>query len=83
MAMAGGVLRVLAIVLAFTHLICSNDAVPITRSRSLLHSKLPSENSKLAARDEVWKDKLIERRMDAEIDDYPGSGANNRHTPRG
>ncbi|GAB4845469.1 hypothetical protein Ancab_038877 [Ancistrocladus abbreviatus] len=82
MAMAGSFLRALAMILAFSHLICWNTAVPVTRSRSLLHAIQPSENTKLAAREElVWNEKVVER-LGVEIDDYPGSGANNRHTPR-
>ncbi len=31
---------------------------------------------------EKWDVQTIARRMDVELNDYPGSGANNRHTPR-
>ncbi|KAK9278089.1 hypothetical protein L1049_027647 [Liquidambar formosana] len=29
-----------------------------------------------------WEMQLINGRMDVEVNDYPGSGANNRHTPK-
>ncbi|KAI3504662.1 hypothetical protein L2E82_46595 [Cichorium intybus] len=59
-------------------------AVPISRTRNLMdegslgHQKvsgnMPSENVKGS-----WE---ITERMNLEVNDYPGSGANNRHTPR-
>lgn len=33
-------------------------------------------------REEVGEENIINGRMDVEVNDYPGSGANNRHTPR-
>ncbi|KAK4362237.1 hypothetical protein RND71_017478 [Anisodus tanguticus] len=58
----------------FSHAI---NAVPITRSISLVmdisqeHKVL--ENTHMAN---------MEESLEVEINDYPGSGANNRHTPR-
>lgn len=31
---------------------------------------------------EKWEEQTIAGRMDVELHDYPGSGANNRHTPK-
>ncbi|KAJ8550686.1 hypothetical protein K7X08_000056 [Anisodus acutangulus] len=70
--------------LCFSQVIYLN-AFPITRSNSLVcksqeHKVL--ENMQMENKEESMEvaDATI-RRMDAEINDYPGSGANNRHTP--
>ncbi|CAI9092992.1 OLC1v1028386C1 [Oldenlandia corymbosa var. corymbosa] len=66
------------------NLVCLN-AIPVTRLRSLEHNlhggfqfteeitKVTKESVEIFRRPE---------RMDLELNDYPGSGANNRHTPR-
>ncbi|XP_010257658.1 PREDICTED: uncharacterized protein LOC104597668 [Nelumbo nucifera] len=85
--MAGSPLHLLVILLSFSHLISLN-AVPITRTRNLLSDTrvlLPadSENTHLqASTEEVWEEELANGRMGLELNDYPGSGANNRHTPK-
>ncbi|GMH01361.1 hypothetical protein Nepgr_003200 [Nepenthes gracilis] len=80
--MTTNLLRFLAIILAFSHLFFFNDATPVTRSQIIKLATHPSENTLLGARDKIWIKKHIHGRMDAEVDDYPGSEANNRHTPR-
>ncbi|KAK4350294.1 hypothetical protein RND71_029607 [Anisodus tanguticus] len=69
----------------FSHAI---NAVPITRSISLVdisqeHKVL--ENTHMANMEESLEvgETTMRRVLEAEeINDYPGSGANNRHTPR-
>lgn len=31
---------------------------------------------------EKWEEQTLAGRMDVELHDYPGTGANNRHTPK-
>ncbi|KAJ8553665.1 hypothetical protein K7X08_024343 [Anisodus acutangulus] len=72
--MAATFIRLFLAFLWFSHAI---NAVPITRSISLgmdisqEHKVL--ENTHMAN---------MEESLEVEINDYPGSGANNRHTPR-
>ncbi|MCD7452358.1 hypothetical protein HAX54_016286 [Datura stramonium] len=78
----------------FSHAICFVDAVPITRSISLVmdipqqHKVLEinthTGNNYMEESLEVEEMTIIRRVLEAdeEINDYPGSGANNRHTPR-
>ncbi|KAI3454684.1 hypothetical protein Pfo_011347 [Paulownia fortunei] len=84
--MAGSCIRIFLVVLCFSYLICKNGAIPFTRSRNLIHKPQNYEVAKrvlLGNFEESWKmmDTTI-RRMEIEVNDYPGSGANNRHTPR-
>ncbi|GMH21414.1 hypothetical protein Nepgr_023256 [Nepenthes gracilis] len=81
--MAGNLLRFLVIILVLSTLIIFSDAVPVTRSRSLMRALQPAEDAKLlGGREEIRKEKFINGGMEPEIDDYVGSGANNRHDPR-
>ncbi|KAM3340456.1 hypothetical protein P3S68_030326 [Capsicum galapagoense] len=60
-------------------------AVPITRSNNLQAYK--SQDQEVLANTQMENMESMEiadttiRRMDAEVNDYPGSGANNRHIP--
>ncbi|CAD5195798.1 unnamed protein product [Musa acuminata subsp. burmannicoides] len=80
-------LRLLLISLALAHLIAASHAVPSTSDHLLLiptpvvFSELnlsPSRLMQVINEDEEAKI----QRMDIEINDYPGSGANDRHTPK-
>ncbi|XWS48008.1 hypothetical protein CRYUN_Cryun13aG0035100 [Craigia yunnanensis] len=76
--------RLFVVLLGLSHIICLN-AVPVTRIASLMHGpqvhKVP-ENTHLVTAEKSSEAKIIERRMVVELNDYPGSGANNHHTPR-
>ncbi|XP_050377949.1 uncharacterized protein LOC126795161 [Argentina anserina] len=81
MASSTTLLRLLVILLGFSHLFCFN-AVPVTRSGGLKHiepevHQTNAENNKL-----MTTEMKFYERMDVELNDYPGSGANNRHTPK-
>ncbi|XP_042437576.1 uncharacterized protein LOC122023514 isoform X2 [Zingiber officinale] len=79
-------LQGLLVSLAFSQLITSCClAIPTTRSRSLfkLDKELlvPNDSVQIMNGDEVFQEGKSER-MDFEINDYPGSGANDHHTPK-
>ncbi|KAL3819467.1 hypothetical protein ACJIZ3_005372 [Penstemon smallii] len=79
--MAGCNMRlILVVVLCFFYLICMNGAIPITRSVYLVKK---SQGNEVGKEVDVENDgeSLKIRRMDIELNDYPGSGANDRHTP--
>nr|GMC48347.1 50S ribosomal protein [Ipomoea batatas] len=70
-------LHLLLIFLCFSHLLIPMAAaIPLTRSRNLQTQEYeePSYPHK-------GKMMMVMRRMDVEVNDYPGSGANHRHTP--
>ncbi|CAN4086328.1 unnamed protein product [Withania somnifera] len=76
----------------FSHAIGFINAVPITRSANLVmeipqeHYKVLENNHMVKMEEKLEVEETTIRRVleTAEIDnhDYPGSGANNRHTPR-
>ncbi|CAK9158660.1 unnamed protein product [Ilex paraguariensis] len=83
--MADTFLRLLVVLLCFSHLICNINAVPISRIRSLDHQYQGhqlSENTRLEKSKERWEVHPVIRRMAVELNDYPGPGANNHHTPK-
>ncbi|KAL8091513.1 hypothetical protein AgCh_033946 [Apium graveolens] len=83
--MEGNFIGLLVLLLAFSQLLSLN-AVPLTRTRSLmhqLHGHAISEDNHLAHVDRGGKVKTVIGRMNlVELNDYPGSGANNRHSRR-
>ncbi|KAI8528893.1 hypothetical protein RHMOL_Rhmol12G0183000 [Rhododendron molle] len=82
--MQASLLRLLVVLLCISSLICTS-AAPVSRTRNLM---LPPEvyrvlgNTHLENRGERLKgERVVIRRMDVELNDYPGSGANPHHTP--
>ncbi|KAF9626210.1 hypothetical protein IFM89_031337 [Coptis chinensis] len=77
----------LLLILLFCSQIISMSAVPISRTRTLLqesqiHEVLTSPNSQGITED-TWEEELINGRMILQnTNDYPGSGANGKHTPK-
>ncbi|KAK1294407.1 hypothetical protein QJS10_CPA16g01324 [Acorus calamus] len=69
--------------LATSHLLLM-DAIPISRSRSLalMDEGMSSLDMMDIGGGALEVDELEHGRMDIESNDYPGSGANNRHDPR-
>ncbi|XP_010917058.1 uncharacterized protein [Elaeis guineensis] len=67
----------LVIVLAFSHLIDFSHAVPSTRAQRMMQ-----ETGNHGAVTETAQEYVRNERMDLDINDYPGSSANDRHTPR-
>ncbi|XP_023761284.1 uncharacterized protein LOC111909733 [Lactuca sativa] len=61
-------------------------AVPISRTRNLMDERsLHIVSGYIPSVKESWEiseSNDITERMNLEVNDYPGSGANNRHTPR-
>ncbi|KAJ3677386.1 hypothetical protein LUZ60_003110 [Juncus effusus] len=76
----------LVIALAFSLLIISSNAISSSRVQNLFHETKDSsmDNPKvIIIIDEISiEEGMIKGRMDIETNDYPGSGANNRHTPK-
>ncbi|KAL3748478.1 hypothetical protein ACJRO7_009683 [Eucalyptus globulus] len=78
--------RMLVALLTFSLLVSSNIAVPITRTGSLMHR--PRVHYAIPAKAHVMKQgrnlegSVVSRRMTVKLNDYPGPGSNNRHTPK-
>ncbi|XP_057516156.1 uncharacterized protein LOC130797558 [Amaranthus tricolor] len=88
MALPKSFLVVLVIVLGFSSIIKAN-AVPSTRAKRLMHDNLANVKASMSfykgGIEALMHDEgeIMERKMrEIEVQDYPGSGANNRHTPR-
>ncbi|KNA21107.1 hypothetical protein SOVF_046290 [Spinacia oleracea] len=88
MALSKTILAILLIfVLGFSCCIIGSNAVPVTRTKSLMQENLPrfqaSMNSHLDIVEAMQERTFMEQRKlaDVQLEDYPGSGANNRHTP--
>ncbi|KAG7020052.1 hypothetical protein SDJN02_19020, partial [Cucurbita argyrosperma subsp. argyrosperma] len=75
-------LRLLVIFLGLHYNLLSSNAVPSSRSVRLMHASIQhlqvSSNTHMVIANQ---DKVRHGRMSLELNDYPGSGANNRHTP--
>ncbi|KAF8039361.1 hypothetical protein BT93_B1790 [Corymbia citriodora subsp. variegata] len=78
--------HMLLALLTFSLLVSSNMAVPVTRTGSLMQR--PKVHYPIPVKAHVMKEgrnlegQLVSRRMTVKLNDYPGSGANNRHTPK-
>ncbi|GMN54196.1 hypothetical protein TIFTF001_023330 [Ficus carica] len=72
----------LVLVLCFSHLIFSNNAVRVTRIIGGFHDIPQGTTHNQVSTEKILDEKTVTERMDVELHDYPGSGANNRHTPR-
>ncbi|XP_008239934.1 PREDICTED: uncharacterized protein LOC103338502 [Prunus mume] len=81
MALAGTLLHLLVIFLGFSQLIIRLNAVPVTRIGSLQVHQIAGNNQLVTTENNFYEQTITER-MDVELHDYPGSGANNRHTPK-
>ncbi|KAL8118212.1 uncharacterized protein LOC141659663 [Apium graveolens] len=83
--MGGKFLWLLVLLLAFSQLLSLSTAVPITRTRRVMYElrdPVLSEDDRLAHMEKRGKVEGINGRTNIGLNDYPGSGANNRHTPR-
>ncbi|KAF3330636.1 hypothetical protein FCM35_KLT03990 [Carex littledalei] len=76
-------LNLFALFLVLSHLL-PLSAVPLSRNLALKNQNLPAEeiaNQAIPIKEETNLGEKMAR-MDIEINDYPGSGANPRHDPR-
>ncbi|KAL9227358.1 hypothetical protein vseg_003054 [Gypsophila vaccaria] len=83
MAFARTLLQMIVIIILGFSYISGVYAVPFSRTKSLtMHEyRLPSIKPSINSFSEIKKVN-IQGKMDVELEDYPGSGPNDRHTPR-
>ncbi|XP_047314216.1 uncharacterized protein LOC124917991 [Impatiens glandulifera] len=81
-------LILVVVLLGFSHM-NSLNAIPLTRTIAIMHEVQGFKDSKNTLINLEPEKKMIDveetsmiRRMDVELHDYPGSGANNRHNPK-
>ncbi|KZV28128.1 hypothetical protein F511_31736 [Dorcoceras hygrometricum] len=77
--------RLLLVILCFSCILGLRGAIPSTRTGNLVQkSHSCGSVADVESKGDMWE--LIKRKkrrvMEIEVNDYPGSGANNRHTPR-
>ncbi|KAL3642253.1 hypothetical protein CASFOL_013068 [Castilleja foliolosa] len=71
------IILVFMLLLAFSSLPLPTTAVPSSRSlKSITHDNLSTQH-----KHNLYDDKLQMREMMAIVEDYPGPGANNKHSP--
>ncbi|XP_078181548.1 uncharacterized protein LOC144575327 [Carex rostrata] len=77
-------LKLFALVLMLSQLLIPLSAVPLSRNLALKNQNLPAAEIAIQAIPTKEERNLGEKmaRMNIEINDYPGSGANPRHDPR-
>ncbi|XP_075521233.1 uncharacterized protein LOC142554454 [Primulina tabacum] len=80
-------IRLLLLILCFSCIFGSNIvAIPVTRSGNLVQKsrsyRSVADEVYMENKSEKWEFTKRRRLMEIEVNDYPGSGANNRHTPR-
>ncbi|XP_042058936.1 uncharacterized protein LOC121803320 [Salvia splendens] len=79
--------RQLAVLLLLLFLVVSSTAVPASRSlktikNQVLLGRFHVQDVSDIENDDVMMVSLLERRMNIELTDYPGTGANNNHDPK-
>ncbi|KAG6391769.1 hypothetical protein SASPL_149529 [Salvia splendens] len=79
--MASTCIRVMVVILCLYLHMSMNGATPFTRSSNLV-KKIKRDQYQVEEGALLENPNLVVRRMEIEVNDYPGSGANNRHTPR-
>ncbi|PWA62904.1 hypothetical protein CTI12_AA245210 [Artemisia annua] len=77
-------IRFIVLLLGFLLLVSTFNAIPVSRTMNLNDegSLEVSRTTYSESIDDNWDESILSRRMMISTNDYPGSGANDRHTPR-